>query len=271
MCLAPKFRTLTRCTNCGRHRLFVQQQDSRQNMHFKRDNISIFKKKKWKKKTLYITLQRSSRSHRRIFHLWLDSHTMWCFYTKEECRPNPETWFMELKLHFFVVSAREREREMGKRKNGVHFYKLNSVGKMKAFFVWPLCEMCLFLLSLHWYLPDNYDCIKPLYWFIIDLHICIMTWGVLVGLNPRSLPQVGIEVFHVCPELQRTLADLLTLLFMLLLRWQRSVWLYRAFLHPVASSKVPEFILVVWLIALHKTFPSYSVKIGLFFSINFPK
>lgn len=115
----------------------------------------------------------------------------------------------------------------------------------------------LFLLSLHWYLPD-YDCIKLLYWLIVDVHICITTWGVLAGLNPRSLPQVGIDVFNVCPELQRILADLL---FVLLLRWRHSVWLYRAFLHPVASSKVPEFILVVWLIALHKMFPSYLVII----------
>lgn len=187
----------------------------------------------------------------------------------EECRPNPEAWFMDLKLHFFCcVCKRERDR---KEKEPYSFLKTEFSGENEGLFcVTALCEIFLFLLWLHWYLPDNYDCIKLLYWFMVDLHFCIMTWGVLVGLNPRSLPQVGIEVFNVCPELQRTPADLLMLLFMLLLRWRHSIWLYRAFLHPVASSKVLEFILVVWLIALHKTFPSYSAKIGLFY-INFSK
>lgn len=114
----------------------------------------------------------------------------------EECRPNPETWSMELKLHFFVVCKREKD---GHEEETCSFLKTEFSENEGLFCVTSLCEMFVFLLSLHWYLPDNYDCIKLLYWLIVDLHICIMTWGVLAGLNPRSLPQVGIEVFNVLP------------------------------------------------------------------------
>lgn len=174
------------------------QQDSLgENVHFNRDNISRKGGKKDHNPTFLLRYKDPLKSYRRFFHLWLNSHTMWCFYMTEECRPNPETWCTELKLHFFVASA----RETGKRKSG--FILKNWIQwENEGLCVTSLCEMFLFLLLLHWYLPDNYDCIKPLYWFILDRHICIMAWGALAGFFPRSLPPFWIEVFNVCPELQ---------------------------------------------------------------------
>lgn len=54
----------------------------------------------------------------------------------EECRPNPETWFMELKLHFFVVSARKRDRDE-KDEEPCSFLKTEISGENEGLF---LCD-----------------------------------------------------------------------------------------------------------------------------------
>lgn len=120
--------------------------------------------------------------------------------------------------------------------------------------------MFLFLLLLHWYLPDNYDCIKPLYWFILDRHICITAWGALAGFLPRPLPPFWTFALNYRPVdvIIYALAEITALCLIV-----------SCLSSPRCQLKGPgvpkPFTLVVWLIALHKSFPSYFVKIGLFY------
>lgn len=111
MCLAPKFRTLTRCTNCGRDIKYLSNNRTLwQNMHFNRDNISIFKKKAKKIKTFTL----HCKDHLSLMGdfpplAWFSYDVMLLYDGGVQTKPRNLVYGVKTAL-FCCVCKRERER-----------------------------------------------------------------------------------------------------------------------------------------------------------------